>query len=313
MSFLEVKGVIKRNADRTAVDTVFFEQQQFEKLAIAGETGSGKTSLLKMIGGLMQADAGEIFFENKKVAGPLDQLIPGHKQIAYLSQHFELRNNYRVHELLEMADKMEPGEANKIVTVCEIEHLLQRKTNELSGGEKQRIVLAMQLVKKPKLLLLDEPFSNLDAIHERTMKQVIQNVSEQFSTSCIMVSHDGTDVLSWADTIYIVKDGKIVQQGSPEQIYKKPQNEYCAGLFGDYNVIDEALQKKLGTHREFIRPEEFMFTGETDGNVKGNIRSILFYGSYYLFDIETQYCTVRISSMQKTSNTGDAVFFRLRY
>ncbi len=311
MSFLEVKGVSKKNNSRIAVDSVSFIQQQFEKVAIAGETGSGKTSLLKIIGGLMQTEGGEVLFENKKVAGPQEQLIPGHPSIAYLSQYFELRDNYWVYELLEMANKFPENEVQYIFTLCEIDHLLKRRTNELSGGEKQRIALAMQLIRKPKLLLLDEPFSNLDAIHEHTMKQVLQNICRQLAVSCIMVSHDGTDLLSWADTIYIMKDGKLVQQGTPQQVYYEPLNEYCAGLFGDYNRLERALQTKLFTTKTFIRPEELVFTTEAKGHA-AVVTNVSFYGSFFLYELQSARSRLRISSTEDTYLPGDHVFITLR-
>ncbi|HRD58522.1 MAG TPA: ABC transporter ATP-binding protein, partial [Ferruginibacter sp.] len=135
MAFLTVENISGYNEGRLIVDNVSFEQQPGENIAIAGETGSGKTSLLKMIAGLMQPSSGNIFLKNSRVAGPDEQLIAGHKKIAFLSQHFELRNNYRVEELLDMANKLAAKEADKIYEICDIGHLLKRWSDELSGGE----------------------------------------------------------------------------------------------------------------------------------------------------------------------------------
>lgn len=286
MFLLQVRDLSKKNGERIAVNAVSFEMMRHQKIAIAGETGSGKTTLLKMIGGFIQPDTGEVLFENKRVEGPLERLVPGHESIAYLSQHFELRNNYWVYELLEMANKIPEDEAATLFKVCQIEHLLLRKTNQLSGGEKQRIVLAMQLIKKPKLLLLDEPFSNLDAIHEQTIKEVIHDVSEHFNTSCIMVSHDGKDVLSWADLIIVIKDGSIVQQATPSVIYQQPVNEYCAGLFGAYNVINTELRELFTIEQKYqtacIRTESI----EIGSNgILAKIEKVLYYGSYEMLQL----------------------------
>ncbi|MFZ1312811.1 MAG: ATP-binding cassette domain-containing protein [Chitinophagaceae bacterium] len=158
MSMLKVSGISKAGKENILVSNISFTQQPLQNIAIVGETGSGKTTLLKMIAGLVQPTSGEIIFDNKKVTGPYDQLIPGHPGIAYLSQYFELRNNYWVHEVLEMANKLSDREANTIFSVCQVNHLLGRRTDELSGGEKQRIALARVLISSPKLLLLDEPF-----------------------------------------------------------------------------------------------------------------------------------------------------------
>ena len=148
------------------VDDISFSQKAFQKIAIAGETGSGKSSMLKMIAGLLQPDQGMIYFNDKHVLGPDFKLIPGHPDIAYLSQHFELRNSYRVEELLSYANKLSEEMANAIFEVCMISHLVKRRTDQLSGGERQRIAIARALIRTPKLLLLDEATSALDAESE---------------------------------------------------------------------------------------------------------------------------------------------------
>jgi len=170
MGFLRIAALTKIHGKNEIVKNISFTQQAKEKIAIAGATGSGKTTLLKMIGGFIQPSSGEIIFKDARVIGPDEQLLPGHTKIAYLSQHFELRNNYKVHELLEMQNKISDEAAALIYTVCRIEHLLKRRTDELSGGERQRIVLASLLTASPELLLLDEPFSNLDR-HHKTINQ----------------------------------------------------------------------------------------------------------------------------------------------
>ena len=120
MVMLTVSGITKQVAGNFAVKNIGFAQQALQKLAIAGETGSGKTTLLKLIAGLLQPDSGEIRFKQQRVEGPLERLIPGHPGIAYLSQHFELRNNYRVEELLEMGNDLSQQEAGALYDVCRI-------------------------------------------------------------------------------------------------------------------------------------------------------------------------------------------------
>jgi iron(III) transport system ATP-binding protein len=308
MYLLQVRGVSKTNGEQTAVNAVSFEMMRHQKIAIAGETGSGKTSLLKMIAGLVQPDDGEVLFENKRVEGPLERLIPGHESIAYLSQHFELRNNYWVYELLEMANKIPETEAAHIFSVCQIEHLLHRRTNELSGGEKQRIVLAMQLIKKPKLLLLDEPFSNLDAIHEQTIKEVIHDVGEQFNISCIMVSHDGKDVLSWADIIIVMKEGIIVQEAAASLIYHQPADFYCAALFGPFNKLGHELMELYNvTQTEqtaCIRPEKIVIA---ESGIAAVVEKIFYYGSYEVLQVKLLQSILLVNVLPDVYKTGDTV------
>ena len=290
MALLSVEHLSGAEEGKTTVRDVSFTQQAFEKIAIAGETGAGKTSLLKMIGGFMQPASGQVLLHNERVKGPDEQLIAGHKKIAYLSQHFELRNNYRVHELLDMVNLLGKSEAEKIYHICDIDHLLNRWTDELSGGEKQRIALARLLSTSPELLLLDEPYSNLDMLHKQQMKKVIQELGEQMKISCILVSHDALDILSWADTVFFMRNGQIIQRGSAEELYNRPADEYCAGLLGAYNLIDTAgiplLQKEKEEKKKlFCRPSQIKLTNASGALFTGTVKKILYWGSYYTIDV----------------------------
>ncbi|HEY0610611.1 MAG TPA: ATP-binding cassette domain-containing protein, partial [Chitinophaga sp.] len=162
MSLLNVSAISKQQDGAFILKDISFEQRRFQHIAIAGETGSGKSTLLKVIGGLAQPDSGQVTFEGGRVKGPNEVLIPGHPGVAYLSQYFELRHNYWVEEILSYANKLTDEEAQNIYEICQIDHLFRRRTDQLSGGEKQRIALARLLTTSPRLLLLDEPFSNLD-------------------------------------------------------------------------------------------------------------------------------------------------------
>jgi ABC-type sugar transport system ATPase subunit len=230
---------------QVALEKISFTQLKGQRLAIVGETGSGKSNLLKMIAGLNSAAPGTIFFEGQRVPGPLERLIPGQPGIAYLSQHFELWHNYRVSEVLSYANDLEPEESAALYRLCDITHLLDRRTDQLSGGERQRIALARLLVRPPRLLLLDEPFSNLDMIHKRSLKQTIRDTSIHYGASAILVSHDPADILSWADEVLILRDGQIIQQGPPLEVYTRPRDEYAAALLGDYTL----------TNGRFLRPD----------------------------------------------------------
>jgi ABC-type sugar transport system ATPase subunit len=288
MAFLEVKDLYKKEGDTHAVNGISFTQTAFQKIGIAGETGSGKTTLLKLIAGLTHPDAGEVYFNDEKVLGPWDQLIPGHKGIGYLSQHFELRNNYWVGDYLEMANKLTAEQAMQIYTVCQVEHLLRRRTHQLSGGEKQRIALARLLTGSPKLLILDEPFSNLDFLHKQTMKEVIHDLGDELGISCIMVSHEPADLLAWADTLLLMKDGKIIQQGDPQQVYLQPVNEYAAGLLGDYSLVDASvlhINNSTVQQKLFLRPHQIQISKNGIGSYKGTVEAVHYRGAYQLVQV----------------------------
>jgi ABC-type sulfate/molybdate transport systems ATPase subunit len=272
---LDVQAV-QKHLDSIQLQSISFQLAAGSKLAIIGESGSGKSSLLKIIGGLTAADGGQVLFQGKRVKGPEEVLLPGHPGIAYLSQHFELRNNYRMEELLEYGNKLNPAMMQDLIELCQIGHLLKRKNDTLSGGERQRIALAKLLLTKPSLLLLDEPFSNLDMQHRKAIRNIVNGISHQLQITCIMVSHDPLDVLPWADTVMVLEAGKLIQSGSPQHVYQYPLNAYAAGLLGEYITLSDAIRSlfQLDAQLQFIRPEQVQIT-------KNGIHAMV---------LEAQYC-----------------------
>jgi ABC-type sulfate/molybdate transport systems ATPase subunit len=319
MDLLKVSGIFKQEERGFALSEISFTQQAFQRIAIAGETGSGKSTVLKIIAGLIQPDGGEVLFEQKRVRGPEEKLIPGHPSIAYLSQHFELRNNYTVAEELDYTNKLGDEQAHALYALCKIDHLLNRKTNQLSGGERQRIVLCRLLIATPRLLLLDEPFSNLDMVHRNILKSVIRDISDELKITCMLVSHDPLDVLSWADEIIVMKDGSMIQQGTPQQVYVQPVNEYVAGLFGNYNLIsaEQALhffglpQNKIKSNSIVVRPENIMIMPPQDGAVAGVVNHVNFLGAYYEVDVWLEDMSIKLATKKNYLRKGDIIHIAL--
>ena len=291
MDFLQIEDVNGK---------VSLVQSRGQKMAIAGETGSGKSTLLKMIAGLAEPKEGVILFEGERVLGPKERLVPGQPGIAYLSQHFELWHNYRVGEILEYANDMTPEECAELYAICHIDHLMNRRTDALSVGERQRIALARLLVKPPRLLLLDEPFSNLDMIHKDTLKRVIRNIGEKLDITCILVSHDPLDLMGWADEIIVLRNGGIVQKGPPQMIYRQPVDEYVAGLFGKYNLIGKT----------FVRPEDIEIVEE--GSLEGVVESVVFQGGYREVEVRLRNSSVILRTAKDDVRKGDRVNIALK-
>lgn len=286
MAFLQLSHVFKKIKGNVVLNDFSFEQQAGENIAIAGETGSGKTTALKIIGGLEQADEGLLIFNNEKINGPLDQLIPGHAGTGYLSQHFELWNNYYVHELLTYAGKISAEELQRIAAVCRIETLLSRRTDELSGGERQRVALAKILTTRPRLLLLDEPFSNLDAEHKKIIREVLKECAGAFGMSMIMATHELEDMLGWAHRLIILQDGRILQDGSPQEVYRNPVNFYIASLTG---LCNQAFAKDFpglvnpgGKPMFIFRPEALSVNSSGDFSFEAELKHVSFAGSYFV-------------------------------
>ena len=311
MHLLTVEDISKEEEGRTLAKEVCFSIDAFKKVALMGETGSGKSTVMKMVAGLVQPSSGNAFFEGQRIKGPDEVLLPGHPAIAYLSQHFELRNNYRVLELLEMANKMEDEEAAGIYLICRINHLLNRKVHQLSGGERQRIALARLLVGKPRLLLLDEPFTNLDLFNNRIINEVIHQVCNKMAITCVLVSHDPAEVLSWADELLIMKHGQLVFQGSPKEAYARPQDEYIAGLLGEYNLISpeqKTLYKLFGVEEMiFIRPEKIGIGSDPTIGIPGIVLEVKFLGAHYRLLIRTSEMDL-IAYVENAPSIHDQVF-----
>ncbi|RPD42273.1 ABC transporter ATP-binding protein [Chitinophaga barathri] len=319
MHLLQVSDIYRKDQLGFELKPISFTQDKFRKVAIAGASGSGKSTLLRIIAGWIQPDGGEVLFEGKKVKGPNEQLIPGHPQIAYLSQHYELRNNYRVEELLSYANKLTQEQADRLFEICRIHHLVKRKTDQLSGGEKQRISLARLLLTMPSLLLLDEPFSNLDLIHTRILKDVIQDLGQELNITCLLVSHDPDDILPWADEVLIMKDGAIIQQGPPAQVYHQPANEYVAALLGAYHLFTPekakvfSLMPGIAANGKslFVRPEQFRLVREGGDALKGRVKAVYFGGSYNDVEVEVPGNIIRVRTTTGQYKSGDAVFVSL--
>jgi ABC-type sugar transport system ATPase subunit len=307
MELLQVVGLNGR---------ISFTQEKGRKLAIAGETGSGKSTLLKMIAGLAVVGSGEVRFEGSRVLGPLERLVPGQPGIAYLSQHFELWHNYRVEDVLSYANDLSVEESAELYGICHIDHLLARRTDQLSGGERQRIALARLLVKPPRLLLLDEPFSNLDMMHKDVLKRVIRNIGDKLGITCILVSHDPLDLMAWADEIIVLRDGVVVQKGVPEEVYRRPVDAYVAGLFGKYNLIGKT----------FVRPEDIRIVdgggaaaagdGAAAGGgraLSGKVGSVIFQGSYYDIEVQLKNSRLIVRTTRSGISVGDVIYVALSY
>lgn len=311
---MEVQHLSKHQPDRIIIDDISFQQMAWQKIAVTGESGAGKSTLLKIISGHVQADSGTVLFNGKRVPGPNEKLLAGHKEIAYLSQHYELHNNYVVKDLICFQMNVDEAEANQLFGICRIDHLLDRRTNQLSGGEKQRIALCMLLVKYPKLLVLDEPFSNLDPINKNTLKAVLEDIMARLQIACLLASHDPHDTLSWADEILVMKEGRIVQRGTPKEIYYQPKNEYVAGMFGKYNLLTSQEASWLGIEANekgvLIRPEDFIINKKDGPN--GVIKKINFQGSFYEVELQLKNLRIVTRSLQNGWAVGEEVFIHAR-
>ncbi len=312
MELVEVSEVSLIEGGITVLQPLSFSQRQGLRLALAGESGAGKSTLLQVIAGLVQPTTGEIRIAGSRVRGPAVALVPGHPGVAYLSQKSDLPKFLRVEQVLRYASKRPVSETEAIYTICRIAHLRGRRTDELSGGEQQRVALARLLLSGPQLLLLDEPFSNLDRVHKQAMQGIIEEVGQQLGITCLLVSHDATDTLAWADEIMVLQRGRVVQRGTPQQVYYEPATAYVAGLFGEYNLVrggDRAalLPNTLTGKALLVRPEQLIMGRAESGGASGTVRAIRFLGSYYEVEIQLANTVVRVRTSAATVAVGQEV------
>jgi ABC-type sulfate/molybdate transport systems ATPase subunit len=297
---LKVNQLNKATEFGKVLSKVSLEIKQNENVVIAGETGSGKSTLLRIIAGLEQPDSGTVTLNDELVKGPADNLVPGHPEIACLSQHFELPKFLRVAQVLEYASNLSDTKRQRIISVCKIKHLLARKTDQLSGGEKQRIAIARLLLTHPQVLLLDEPYSHLDTGLKATLKEVVAQISTKLGVTCVLVSHHPEDTLPWAHRVIVLKKGFIVQHGSPHEIYRHPKNEYVARLFGEYNLIDASLARLLGKSNlndKFLRPEQLQLIKKKTG--KCLVEQVEYFGSYNLITVAYKEKLVKVFALKR--------------
>jgi ABC-type sugar transport system ATPase subunit len=309
MHLLTVSNISKSHDGELVLNNISFTQSAGQKIAIAGETGSGKTTLMRIVAGLGQADSGNVSFDGQQVKGIYDKLMPGHKGIAYLSQHFELPNKYRVSELMNYANDLTDEASLKLYSVCRIDHLMHRWSQTLSGGEKQRVALARLLTQAPKLLLLDEPYSNMDLIHKLQLKAVIDDVHQQLGVTLMLISHDAMDILPWADEVFVMKDGNIIQSGTPQYIYTQANTLYTAGLFGKYNVLSPTLAAALNLTSPplCLRPEDIVLSKDEMHGLQGVVQKISYMGSHYEVEMLVGNETLTARTGEHTIQQGDVL------
>jgi len=285
-NFLTVSEVSKAYKDKAVLKKVSFELEPLQNLAIIGSTGSSKTTLLKSLAGLLELDRGIVKFHDEKVKGPSSKLVPGHTQIKYLAQHFELPKFITVLDYLDRPAEIQVEDPTEIYNACNVVHLLERDTLELSGGERQRVALAKEILKAPDLLLLDEPFSNLDYHHKQELRRVLKAIKEDLGVTTILVAHDPKDVMAWADQILVMKQGEIEQLATPKELYNDPKNEYVAGLLGVFSSVSlKPFKTDVTDGPQMILRPHHVHVSKLEGRNSGKVLEVIYYGSHELLAV----------------------------
>ncbi|NGM62356.1 ABC transporter ATP-binding protein [Sphingobacterium sp. SGG-5] len=282
--------------ETVAVDGIDFDIAENKITAIIGESGSGKSSLLRLIYGLLEPQSGEIRYRGWLVPTRKDKLIPGHDAMKLVSQGFDDLNHYaKVWDNIasQLSNTDIEGKNRKTQEVLDrlrIAHLAQHRVADLSGGERQRVAIARALINEPEVLLMDEPFNQVDAAFRDALQQDIRKIVEDTGLTVILVSHDPAEVLGMADDLLVLKDGRIVDFGNPKSLYFHPKNPYTARLLAKSNTLTPTQAKKIGlsvnsiiaVHQEWISVRE---NPQSPFEIK-DIRFRGFYREYVIGDDE---------------------------
>lgn len=242
MSSVVLKNLVKSyDGKKNIIDNINLEIKDKEFIVLVGSSGCGKSTILRLISGLEEVTSGEILIDDKVV----NNTHPKDRDIAFVFQSYALYPHMSVYENIAFGLKMRKYPKNEIdVKVREVakalnlEDLLERKPRQLSGGQRQRVALGRAIVRNPKVFLMDEPLSNLDANLRVQMRSEIKRLHQELKTTFIYVTHDQTEALTMGDRIVVLDKGKIQQADTPEEIYNNPKNKFVAGFIGQMNFIN---------------------------------------------------------------------------
>lgn len=252
-------------------------------VALAGESGCGKSTLLNLIYGLLDWQQGSIRFDDEPLLGPKGNIVPGEADMKFVAQNYDLMPYSTVYDNvgkfisnIRLREKRE--KVMELLDVVGMQEYADVFPKNLSGGQQQRVAIARALSVTPKLLLLDEPFSNLDYSRKIALREKLFSYVKQNGLSLIISTHDLQDILPWLDEIVILQEGRLIQKDSPEETYRHPYNEYVAGLFGEVNVFSPSEMDEMGLSKPFYFPTDILPTEEGQ---EAAVLESRFAGGYY--------------------------------
>ncbi len=300
-------------------------------MGLLGASGSGKSTLLNLLAGLTDADVGEVRLDGERVPGPGEVLVAGHPQIRLVHQEYQLMPNVSIRENITYALRFvektyREARVDELLKRCRLTDVQRRLPRQVSGGEKQRTAIARAIADKPAVLLLDEPFSHLDLPNRLIMRDLLFDLirldeagfraAGSQSTACLFVTHEATDALSLADTLGILRDGRLVQLGPPSVVYRQPATAYAARLTGSVNILKAKYLPALGLPESAqpdalicLRPEQIRLD---DAGVGGTVRAVFFKGSHSEVEVEVaRYVRVRLLTTRDDLRIGELVGIRV--
>ena len=241
-----------------------------EIFTILGKSGSGKTTFLRMIAGLETPDDGEISIDNNIVFSKNKNLQPNNRKVAVVFQNYALLPHLSIASNITFGSDASKEDLENVLEKTKLKGQENKFPHELSGGQQQRVALARAIINKPKILLLDEPLSNIDTELRAHLRAELKEMIKAFGITALFITHDKEDAFYLSDRIAIMAGGNILQVGTAKDIYHHPNDLYCANFLGKMTQLSE---------NTYIRPEHIEIS--KDGTFEGIIKSIVFYGSFY--------------------------------
>ncbi|HQF48609.1 MAG TPA: ABC transporter ATP-binding protein [Flavobacterium alvei] len=284
---LQIKNISFTYIENPVIENVSFEIAKGQHIAVIGESGCGKSTLLKLLYGLYDLDNGEILYNDEPILGPKFNLIPGKDYIKYLAQDFDLMPYITVEEnvgkfLSNIYKEKKKVRVQELLEMVEMTEFAKVKAKYLSGGQQQRVALARVLALEPEILLLDEPFSQIDSFRKNSLRRNLFNYFKKKEITCIIATHDSTEALSFSDETIVLQNGKLIAKGNSRQLYENPPSYYVASLFGEVNELKRIHFEDLdGTNETLIiYPHQLKVVEE--GNITVIVKQSYFKGNHYL-------------------------------
>jgi ABC-type Fe3+/spermidine/putrescine transport system ATPase subunit len=285
---LEIKDISFTYIDKPVIENVSFTIAKGQNTAIIGESGCGKSTLLKLIYGLYDLDSGAITYNEKPILGPKYNLVPGEDYIKYLAQDFDLMPYITVEEnvgkfLSNMYPEEKKARVQELLDMVEMTAFAKVKAKFLSGGQQQRVALARVLALEPEIILLDEPFSQIDSFRKNSLRRNLFRYLKDRGVTCIIATHDSTDALSFSDETIVVQNGKVVAKGDSKSLYENPANKYIASLFGEVNELKLSQLIDLENDEDaalLLYPHQLKVVD--NAIMKVVVKQCYFKGSHYL-------------------------------
>lgn len=313
MGAIRLQNVKKKFGNDVVIENLNLEIADGSFTVLIGPSGCGKSTTLRMITGLDEPTSGEIFIDGVKI----NDLTPGKRDIAMVFQNYALYPTMTVRENIEfgLENKKVPKEERRrrVAEICEIVGLteyLDRKPSTLSGGQRQRVALARAMVKQPKVFLMDEPLSNLDAKLRGQMRVELIGLHKKLGTTFVYVTHDQVEAMSMADDIVLMKDGYIVQQSSPRDLYQNPNCVYAAQFIGtpQMNILKDVFPDGLQLG---FRPEKLLLTEPSEEyiTIKAQIGTKEMLGSETLYSLQTNWGMLMAKSDTEAEDDSLLTFF----